>query len=113
MKLFLRCALTMLVLGFALAGCGPLKPASPSMFYGNCITPPGPDPCSSDMDICQLYENVIEQKFATSGACRTACNQVSDQLYYQGYQLQDCGYMIDRGTNLCEQECLRQYPKTK
>ncbi|WP_428560531.1 MAG: hypothetical protein ACP59X_16800 [Solidesulfovibrio sp. DCME] len=111
MKPLLLCALAFAILGPALTGCGPLKPASPSMFYGNCITPPGSDPCDSDMDMCQLYENVITQKFATSGACRTACNQVADQLYYQGYQLRDCGYMIDRGTSLCEQECLRQYPK--
>lgn len=113
MQRLLPLVLAMLALGLTLTGCGPIKPASPSMFFGNCITPPGPDPCSSDMSICQLYENVIEQKYATAGACRTACNQVSEQLYYEGYQLQDCGYMIGRGVDLCEQECLRQYPNPK
>lgn len=109
---FIVCALAVSALCLA-AGCAPLKPASPSMWYGNCITPPGPDPCNSDMNICQQFENVITQKYATSGACRTACNQVYNHLYYQGYDMQDCGYMLDRGSDLCEQECLRQYPAPK
>lgn len=94
------------------SGCVPLKPASPSMFYGNCITPGGLDPCDSDMSICQVYENVITTKYATAGACRTACNQAFNQLSYQ-YMAQDCGYMFERGSDLCEQECLRQYPAGK
>ncbi|EFL51270.1 conserved hypothetical protein [Solidesulfovibrio fructosivorans JJ]] len=109
--LFVFLAATAL-LGLA-AGCAPLKPASPSMFYGNCITPPGPDPCGSDMNICQQFDNVISQKYATAGACRTACNQVYNHLYFQGYDMQDCGYMLDRGSDLCDQECLRQYPAQK
>ena len=101
-----------LALCASLGGCVPPKPASPSMFYGNCITPMGPDPCDSDMSICQVYENVITQKWATVGACRTACNQAFTQLSYQ-YPDQDCGYMFGRGCDLCEQECLRQYPASK
>lgn len=110
MRILFQCALAVFVLSLTVVGCAPLKPASPSIFYGNCIMPGGTDPCDSDMGICQKYENVITTKYATAGACRTACNQVSDQLYFQGYQLRDCGYMIDRGSSLCEQECLRQYP---
>ncbi|EKO38583.1 MAG: hypothetical protein B193_2720 [Solidesulfovibrio magneticus str. Maddingley MBC34] len=64
------------------------------------------------MSICQVYENVITQKWATVGACRTACNQAFTQLSYQ-YPDQDCGYMFGRGCDLCEQECLRQYPARK
>ena len=96
----------------SVVGCAPLKPASPSMFFGNCITPPGPDPCDSDMDICQVYENVIVQRHATAGACRTACNQAFMRLSNQ-YEGRDCGYMVDRGCDLCEQQCLRQYPAAK
>ena len=112
MRLF-HYALAMALLCITVTGCAPMKPASPSMFFGNCITPPGRDPCDSDMSICQAFENVINQKYATSGACRTACSQVYSHLYYQGYQLQDCGYMLDRGSDLCDQECLRQYPAAK
>jgi hypothetical protein len=110
---FLHYTLAMALLCITVTGCAPMKPASPSMFFGNCITPPGRDPCGSDMSICQEFENVITQKYATSGACRTACSQVYNRLYYQGYQLQDCGYMLDRGSDLCDQECLRQYPAPK
>ena len=106
------CVLTALALGALLGGCAPLKPASPSMFYGNCITPIGPDPCDSDMEICQVYENIITQQFATAGACRTACNQAFMQLGNQ-YLARDCGYMVDNGCDLCEQECLRLYPGSK
>lgn len=94
------------------AGCTPHKPASPSMFFGNCITPPGRDPCSDDMAICQVYENIIEQQFATAGACRSACNQASTRLSSQNV-INECGYMVDRGNDLCEQECLRLYPEQK
>ena len=112
MKRFCLAWLVVALLCAALGGCVPPKPASPSMFYGNCITPMGPDPCDSDMSICQVYENVITQKWATVGACRTACNQAFTQLSYQ-YPDQDCGYMFGRGCDLCEQECLRQYPASK
>ncbi len=113
MRHFLRCALATAALALAMAGCGPLKPASPSMFFGNCITPPGPDPCSSDMEICQVFENVVNEEHASADACRAACRKANDGLYYQGYQLRDCGYMLDRGSSLCEQQCLRLYPATK
>ena len=93
-----------------ISGCVQPKPASPSIFFGNCITPMGPDPCDSDMSICQVYENVVTQKYATAGACRTACKQLRLPLSDQ-YALRGCGYMVDRGEDLCEQECLRQYPK--
>lgn len=112
MKRFALVLLAGLALCAALGGCVPPKPASPSVFYGNCITPMGPDPCDSDMSICQVYENVITRKYATAGACRTACNQAFNQLYYQ-YMAQDCGYMFNRGSDLCEQECLRLYPASK
>ncbi|MHC1790594.1 hypothetical protein [Solidesulfovibrio sp.] len=107
-----RCGLFLLAclaLGAIISGCAPLKPASPSMFYGNCITPMGADPCDSDMSICQVYENIITQKFASAGACRTACNQAFMKFGSQDYD-QNCFYMFDRGCDLCEQECLRQYP---
>ncbi|EKO37359.1 MAG: hypothetical protein B193_3969 [Solidesulfovibrio magneticus str. Maddingley MBC34] len=64
------------------------------------------------MSICQVYENVITQQYATAGACRTACNQAFNRLSYQ-YMAQDCGCMFNRGSDLCEQECLRQYPAKK
>lgn len=112
MKGYCLVLLAILALSAVSSGCAPLKPASPSMFYGNCITPVGPDPCDSDMAICQVYETVITTKYATAGACRTACNQAFMQLGSQDFA-QDCGYMFDRGCDLCEQECLRQYPGTK
>jgi hypothetical protein len=112
MKRFCLASLAVSLLCASLGGCVPPKPASPSMFYGNCITPMGADPCDSDMSICQAFENVITQKWATAGACRTACNQVFNQLSYQSPG-QDCGYMYWRGSDLCEQECLRQYPAAK
>ncbi|EHJ49375.1 hypothetical protein DFW101_3377 [Solidesulfovibrio carbinoliphilus subsp. oakridgensis] len=106
-------ALALAVLCLMAAGCGPIKPASPSIFFGNCITPPGPDPCDSDMDICRVYQDVIEQQYASAAPCRAACNQAYTNLYAQNYQLRNCGYMLTRGTDLCEQECLRQYPAGK
>lgn len=112
MKRFVIVMLAAMALCASLGGCVQPKPASPSIFFGNCITPMGPDPCDSDMSICQVYENVITQKYATAGACRTACNQAFNQLSYQ-YMAQDCGYMFNRGSDLCEQECLRQYPMGK
>ena len=112
MKRFVVALLAISALCVSLTGCVQPKPASPSIFFGNCITPMGPDPCDSDMAICQVYENVITQKYATVGACRTACNQAFNQLYYQ-YMDQDCNYMFNRGSDLCDQECLRQYPTGK
>lgn len=94
----------------AFFGCAPAKPFSPSMFFGNCITPPGPDPCDSDMDICRVFQDVIVEKYDASASCRKACGKAYDGLYAQDYQLRNCGYMLIRGRDLCEQECLRQYP---
>jgi hypothetical protein len=110
MQRHFACALAVISLCAMTAGCVPPKPASPSMFYGNCVTPMGRDPCDSDEDICRVYEEIIAQKHATLGACRTACNQAFQRLGNQ-YFAQNCFYMFDRGSDLCEQECLRQYPK--
>lgn len=60
MKRFCLAWLVLALLCAALGGCVPLKPASPSMFYGNCITA-GADPCDSDMSICKVFEDVITQ----------------------------------------------------
>jgi len=110
-RLFLG-SLAATVLCLSAAGCAPLKPASPSMFYGNCITPSGEDPCDSDMPICQVYEEIVTRQFASAGACRTACNQAFMRLSNQ-YAGRDCGYVVDRGCDLCEQQCLRLYPAAK
>jgi hypothetical protein len=93
-------------------GCAPLKPADPSMFFGNCITPPGPDPCSEDMPICQVYRDVVTQDYPSARECRAACNQASTQLSSQ-YFMRDCDYVVQRGCDLCEQQCLRLYPEQK
>ncbi len=109
----LHLILAIALLGLGVAGCAPLKPASPSMFFGNCITPPGPDLCDSDQSICQNFVGVISQKHATAAACTAACNQVYNSLYYQQYDLRSCGGTLDRANDLCQQECLRQYPAQK
>lgn len=101
--------LAIAVLCAATAACVPQKPASPSMFFGNCITPMGPDPCDEDIPICQEYEAVVTGHYATAGQCRTACNQAFMRLGNQ-YERIGCGYMLDRGSDLCEQQCLRLYP---
>lgn len=102
LTLTICCALT--------TGCTSLKPADPDMFYGNCITPPGPDPCESDMDICQVYKDIIIQEHPSAAACRAACIQASVQLGNQ-YFARSCGYMVLGGANQCEQQCLRMYPE--
>ena len=92
--------------------CVPRAPASPSMFFGNCITPMGPDPCGDDMSICQAYETVVTGNFTSAGACRSACNQEYMRLANQ-YEGSPCGAMLDRGSDLCEQQCLRLYPAVR
>jgi len=103
MTLSILCALT-------ITGCVPQKPVSPSIFFGNCITPPGPDPCESDMEICRVYQDVITEEYPSAQACRAACNQSAKALGIQ-YFGRTCGYMVLGGCNLCEQQCLRLYPE--
>jgi len=105
--------MTATALCLAFAGCAPLKPASSSMFFGNCITPPGADPCDSDMDICRVFQDVIDEKYDAAATCRKACSRAYDTLYAQNYTFRNCGYMLIRGSDLCDQECLRQYPAQK
>lgn len=112
MQRLLPCILAAMALCALAAACAPLKPASPSMFFGNCITPPGLDPCDSDMSICKVYEDITTTPYASAGACRTACNQAFMRLSNQ-YAMRDCGYMVERGSDLCEQQCLRLYPARK
>ena len=101
------------VLAFALlAACTPQKPYSDAMFYGNCIIPFGPDPCDSDMDICQAFQGVFTTTFSDAKTCRAACNKV---FVEQGniYIGRNCFYMIDHGGDLCAQQCDRLYPTQK
>lgn len=92
-----------------LAGCGPVKPSTPEMFYGNCIMVPGRDLCGSDQEVCRAYQEVVTDQQPSALACRQACNRAARQLGLQ-YLSDDCAYTISRGNALCEQQCLRLYP---
>jgi hypothetical protein len=102
-------ALVLAALWASLAGCGPLKPSTPEMFYGNCIMVPGRDLCGADREICQAYQTVTTDEHPSAQACREACNAASAKLGMQ-YLLDNCDYTRMRGNNLCEQQCLRLYP---
>ena len=104
-------AAAVLLLGLT-AACVPQKPYSDSMFYGNCIMPFGPDPCDSDMEICQTFQGVFTETYADARACSAACDRISldPGNVYIG---RNCGYMLIHGGNLCSQQCDRLYPKQK
>lgn len=103
--------LVLIAAGLGLAGCGPLRPATPEMFYGNCIMVPGRDLCGADREICQAYQTVVTDKHASARDCRAACNAASAKLGMQ-YLLDNCDYTRVRGNSLCEQQCLRLFGET-
>jgi hypothetical protein len=105
-------ALLLVTLCAATTGCVPKNTAPMTMFFGNCIIPLGPDPCDSDMDICRVYEGVVNDEHASAQACLAACTQAFWQLDRQ-YEIRNCGYMVRGGCDLCEQQCLRLYPEKK
>ncbi|EHJ49377.1 hypothetical protein DFW101_3379 [Solidesulfovibrio carbinoliphilus subsp. oakridgensis] len=104
-------ALLLVVFCLMAGGCtAHPQPYSPDAFYGDCLTWKGTAPCEAGNKICQSYQDVIVAKHPSAAACREACKKAHDDLFSEQTSLQACSVIVEHGSDLCEQQCLRQYP---
>ncbi len=102
------------LVGLALAGvlgCAGLKPIPSGQFVGNCATSSAfeEDTCDDAWSICQGFDEVREQTYASAADCRQGCIRFYQEVNGR-YAGGGCTLIIRSGSALCEQQCLRQYP---
>jgi len=113
-----RTLFALLSLVSLLAACAVNAPITVWDFKSDCVFSVGhggmrdqDDACGGDSQrICQDYETMLSEKFASRAQCMAQCRALHDQQY-PVHLVDGCRSNVERAYSLCGQFCLRNYPQ--